>query len=373
MNAELRVLIVSPDFPPDSGGVQILMARLAEHLPDAVVRVVTFDAPGAPAFDREAGLDVRRVRRFGGTPKLRIAALAARALAEARNFDCDVVLVAHVAAFPVGALIRRLLDIPWVLYVHADEFRVWPRACAHAVRRADAVIAVSNHSAGLARSSGVAPERLHVILNGVDAAPAAPAESSAARRPTVLTVARMVDRYKGHDLMLRAIPLVAARVPDVRWVVVGDGPLRASCQTQAVALGIQEHVSFEGNVSDFDRDRWLDSADVFAMPARLPPGGLGGEGFGIVFLEAAAHGLPVVAGAEGGAVDAVDDGRTGVLVDPHDHLALADALTDLLTDQGRSLAMGQAGREWAARFSWPSRGAELAAVLRSVTATTATG
>ncbi len=114
-----------------------------------------------------------------------------------------------------------------------------------------------------------------------------------------------------------------------------------------------------GAVSEGERDAALDRAHVFAMPSRLPPGGVGGEGFGIVYLEAAAHGLPCVAGNVGGATDAVVDGETGLLVDPEDHRAVAGALVDLLLDPPRAGALGDAAATRARLFAWPVVGRRL--------------
>jgi phosphatidylinositol alpha-1,6-mannosyltransferase len=171
-------------------------------------------------------------------------------------------------------------------------------------------------------------------------------------RPTLLTVARLEDDYKGHDVVLEALTTVSERVPDVRWVVIGDGSLRPRLEQLAADYGVREHVCFLGDVSDEERDHWYRSAHVFVMPSRLPPDG-GGEGFGIVYLEAAAHGLPVVAGNVAGARDAVVHGETGLLVDPTDHLAVAAAVTRLLRDPVERVRLGERGAERAAEFTWP--------------------
>jgi phosphatidylinositol alpha-1,6-mannosyltransferase len=141
-------------------------------------------------------------------------------------------------------------------------------------------------------------------------------------------------------------------VPDARWVVVGEGSLRGELEAMAASLGVADCITFTGAVDDEARDEWLERADVFAMPSRLLPGGRGGEGFGIVYLEAGAHGLPCVAGNVGGSVDAVIDGESGLLVDPTDHVAVADAIADLLLDSGLRTRLGQGGRARAEQLSW---------------------
>jgi phosphatidylinositol alpha-1,6-mannosyltransferase len=171
-------------------------------------------------------------------------------------------------------------------------------------------------------------------------------------RPTIVTVARLEDRYKGHDVMLRALPAVRERVPDVRWVVIGEGTLRKELEALTLELGVEDCVDFLGAVSKDERDHWLRRARVFAMPSRLPRSG-GGEGFGIAYMEAAAHGLPVVAGSVGGALDAVEDGQTGLLVDPEDEESVADALVRVLADPELATRLGEAGAARALDFAWP--------------------
>jgi phosphatidylinositol alpha-1,6-mannosyltransferase len=185
-------------------------------------------------------------------------------------------------------------------------------------------------------------------------------------RPTIVTIARMEERYKGHDVLLRALPLVRARVPGIRWLAIGDGALKMRLQALATALDVDDCACFAGPVPDAERDRWLERGHVFAMPSRLPSGATGGEGFGIALLEAGARGLPVVAGNVAGALDAVVDGVTGVLVDPTDHVMVADAITGVLLDPGRAAALGRSGAEHAKRFAWPLVGAKLSTLLREV-------
>jgi phosphatidylinositol alpha-1,6-mannosyltransferase len=168
-----------------------------------------------------------------------------------------------------------------------------------------------------------------------------------------VTVAQLKYRYKGHDVVARALPIIAAAVPGVEWVIVGDGPLRPYLEALVRANGVADGVRFVGSVADVERDSWLRRADVMVMPSRIPAYGVGGEGFGIAYSEASARGVPVVAGDVGGARDAVADGITGLLVDPTDHLAVADAVTKLLGDAELRRRMGEAGRRRARELEWP--------------------
>lgn len=351
MGAEPRVLVLTPDFPPAAGGIQLLVGRLVQHSTRLRPRVLTVDAAGAGAFDDANGLDVRRVRRVGGQ-RLTMGRLNVSAVAQALGFRPAAVLSAHIVTAPAAAVIGRVLRVPVIQYLYAEELGARPALATFAVRRADAAIAVSRYTRELALAAGGDPGSVHIIPPGVDLPQEHHGDQRAAR-PTLLTVARLSERYKGHDVVLRALPLIRARVPDVEWVVIGDGPLRRRLQRAADEQGLQRAVRFIGTASDAERDRWLDLAHVFIMPSRVPAGGFAGEGFGIVYLEAGAHGLPVLAGNQGGALDAVRDGVTGALVDPTNHVALADAASDLLLDPDRARALGAAGARHARGFAWP--------------------
>ena len=324
-----RVLLLTPDFPPASGGIQLLLHRLATHL-NCPVRVVTLAERGGAGGDGPEA-SVHRVRSVPtGSHRLEVAALNYSAVVQAMRYRPDVVLNGHIVASPAAAAIARLLRVPYVQYVHAAELLLRRRLARMAVGGAAAVVAVSAYSAALAKAAGADAARVRIIPPGVDI-PGAPL----ARRdptPLVVTVARLSDLYKGHDVVLRAAPLVAAEVPGARWAIVGGGPLEGRYRAAAIAVGAADHVQFTGAVNTEERDRWLDRAHVFALPSRAGPSG--GEGFGIVYLEAALHGLPAVAGNVGGARDAVVGDATGLLVDPTDHVAVASAVTQLFATPG---------------------------------------
>lgn len=345
-----RLLLISPDFPPAKGGVQTLAHRLACGLSAFDLRVVALDEPGAREFDAAGALSIRRVRAPARPAAAGNALLNAACLREAVRFRPDIVLSVHMVLAPAAALSRRLLGARTVQYFHAKEIGHRPRLAAFAANRSDLPIAVSRYTAQLLADCGVQRERLTLLSPGVDL-PQDPSPLPAAS-PTFVTIARLQDRYKGHNVVMRAMRLVRERVPDARWVIVGDGPLRGELEQLAGDLGVADAVSFLGSVSDSERDSCLRRSKLLVMPSRLPDAGAG-EGFGIVYLEAGAFGKPVVAGNVAGAVDAVLDGRTGLLVDPTDPAAVAEAIVSLLLDADLARRLGEAGAEHATALAWP--------------------
>jgi phosphatidylinositol alpha-1,6-mannosyltransferase len=344
-----RVLVITPDYPPAKGGIQLLTERLVQNWHAVDSHVITTAAASPEYTETTAG--VSRVPRppFGGSISV-LATLNGAALLAAVRHRPDAVLSSHIIAGPAARSIRRMLGAPYVQYVHGQEIVAHPGLAAFAMRRAAEVVAVSTFTERLALDRGAPPNSLRRIPPGVDLPTATPRPR--ADRPTIVTVARLTERYKGHDVLIRALPIIRDIVPDVQWVVVGDGPERASYESEVRARGLDDSVNFTGIVDDRERDAWLDRGHVFAMPSRLSDDG-GGEGFGIVYLEAGAHGLPVIAGDVAGARDAVIDGETGRLVDPTDHRKVAEAAIELLTNHDLSRQMGSAGQRNARDFAWP--------------------
>jgi phosphatidylinositol alpha-1,6-mannosyltransferase len=170
--------------------------------------------------------------------------------------------------------------------------------------------------------------------------------------PVVVCVSRLVPR-KGQDVLVAGWHHVLARHPDARLLLVGGGPAEASLRRAVAARGLTDSVVLTGPIPPADLPEHYAAGDVFAMPCRTRRGGLDVEGLGMVFLEAAACGRPVVAGTSGGAPETVQEGVTGHVVDPRSPEAVAEALVGLLGDPARARAMGAAGRAWVEkRWSW---------------------
>jgi phosphatidylinositol alpha-1,6-mannosyltransferase len=182
-------------------------------------------------------------------------------------------------------------------------------------------------------------------------------------RPVVVCVSRLVPR-KGQDTLIRAWPQVLRAVPEAALLLVGGGPYRGDLDGLAAAAGVSGSVRFTGSVPWAQLPAYYDAGDVFAMPCRTRRRGLDVEGLGIVYLEASATGLPVLAGDSGGAPDAVLEGETGLVVPGRSIDAVAAALIELLTDPSRARAMGEKGRSWVEReWTWTRQAHRLGGLL----------
>jgi phosphatidylinositol alpha-1,6-mannosyltransferase len=214
---------------------------------------------------------------------------------------------------------------------------------------AECILAGSRYTGDLVKGLGARGDRILVTRYGTDPERFRPLDALPLRerlelgkRPVLLTIARLVPR-KGIDSVLEALAAVRRAVPDLVYVVAGDGPDRERLVELARRLGVDESVRFVGAVEDAELPLWYSLGDVFVMPSRSDPPDV--EGFGIVYLEAAACERPVVAARAGGVPDAVADGVSGLLVEPGDRDGLARALAELLSDPARRANLGRRARE----------------------------
>ncbi|GAA4141270.1 glycosyltransferase family 4 protein [Actinomadura keratinilytica] len=371
-----RTLVVTNDFPPRPGGIQAFVHNLALRRPAGSVVVYAPAWKGAAAFDAAQPFPVVRHPTSLMLPE---PSVLRRAGDIARAEGCDSVLFG--AAAPLGLLaapLRRYGVERFVGVTHGHEAGWASLPVARRVlRRIGDTVDVLTYLGEYTRSrmaralSPSAAARMSRLAPGVDEKvffPGAGGEQIRERygltgRPVVVCVSRLVPR-KGQDALIHALPRVRREVPDAALLLVGGGPYRPQLERLAASLGVADAVVFTGSVPWEELPAHYDAGDVFAMPCRTRRRGLDVEGLGIVYLEASATGLPVVAGDSGGAPDAVLDGETGVVVRGRSVPAVAAAVAGLLRDPGRAREMGQRGRAWVeAEWRWDVQAARLDALL----------
>lgn len=347
------------DFPPRPGGIQAYLHALAVRLPELVVYAPSWESSSGshPEFDAAQPFEVVR---HPGTLMLPTPDVVRRASDILRGARCDAVWFG--AAAPLALMTSRLraAGASRVLastHGHEVGWSMLPGA-RQALRRigsdADVVTFVSRYTRSRFAAAFGPMAALEHLPSGVDTSVFAPSAAARAEmraryglgdRPVVVCVSRLVPR-KGQDVLVRALPEIRRQVPGAALLLVGGGPYRGALERLAASVGVSEHVVLTGSVPWEELPAHYNAGDVFAMPCRTRGRGLDVEGLGIVYLEASATGLPVVAGRSGGAPETVRDGVTGRVVDGREVAEVANAVAALLADPGTAAKMGAAGREW---------------------------
>jgi phosphatidylinositol alpha-1,6-mannosyltransferase len=359
-------LLVTNDFPPKIGGIQTYLYELWRRLPPGHATVLTTPYEGAAAWDAGQPFRIERTPERFLLPK---PSLAKRIDALALEIDASVVFLDPM--LPLGLVGPRLRAAPYVVVAHGAEVTVYgsvPGTGAlgrRVLRGAAGIVAAGEYPTNAA--ARVAGRELATLQlpPGVDPQRFRPLDDAARRvtrvrfgldpdAPLVLGVSRLVPR-KGFDVLIDAV----ADLDGVELAIAGSGRDHNRLTKLATRLGSRAHLL--GRVADHDLPSLYASADAFAMVCRDRWGGLEAEGFGIVFLEAAACGVPAVAGRSGGAHEAVVDGETGYVVEPRDVAAVRASLERLLGDDARRARMGAAARERVERdFAYDALAARLA-------------
>jgi len=380
-----RYLVITELFLPTKGGTAVWFDEVYRRLGGEDIHIVTADVPGATDHDAAQPnivhrLSLRRHRWLRPESLGMYAKFLAVSLALGLRHRFDAVHAGRVLPEGlVGWLVGRLIGRPLVIYSHGEELTTWRqamkmRAMVWTYRHADLVIANSEFTRDELVKVGVAPGKIQLVYPGVDVdrfRPGLPCDDLKASlgvvagEKLIVSVGRL-SRRKGFDQVIRSLPLLLQRGVAVRYALIGIGEDREYLQALAGELRVSDRVHFLGHVAPDDLPRWYNAADVAAMPNREIHGDT--EGFGMVFLEAAACARPTVAGLAGGTGAAVIDGVTGLRVDGASTEAVADALGRLLADPVLASELGGRGHARALRdFSWQrvaERTRQLHATLR---------
>lgn len=379
---DVRCLMIANTFAPIHGGSAVVYENLCRHMPPGSIRVLTASAahhsneevPNWREHDARQPFPVERLRlmrpRKLPPPANKLVSLwrlaaqdvpvyvrmLAKAASIVRRHRINVVCVGElVTGSWLGIALKKMFGTKLIIYVHGEEITTETGGHLGAQRKqflhaADKVVSVSSFTCdAMARQMDLPPDAMELIQNGVDIdrfVPGAPdpaliARHNLAGKQIVVTVGRLVAR-KGIDMTVRAMKQVVARRPNLHYLIVGDGEMRAEIEQLIDAEGLRPWITMVGKVSDDDLLRYLQMCDLFVMPNRTLPDG-DTEGFGLVFREANACGKPVVGGRAGGAVEAVVDGVSGLLVDGYKPDEIADAIEAILGDPALAERLSRGG------------------------------
>ena len=349
----VKHLLVTNDFPPKIGGIQNLLYEWWRRLPSESFAVLTSPYSGSEQFDAAQSFEIRRTRE----PVLLPHPLMVRKINKmAKQVGAELVVLDP--ALPLG-LIGPNLNLPYAVVLHGAEIvvpgrlPVVSRLLSRVLNNAELIIASGSYPAAEASRVCRSSKRIDVITPGVDIQRFKVLSSEqriearkqfgvAEDAELIVGISRLVPR-KGFDVLIRAVARLAIEFPKLRLIVGGDGRDRA--RLERIARELMSPTTFLGRVSDDDLPKLYGCADINAMLCRSRWMGLEQEGFGIVFAEAAACGVPQIAGRSGGASDAVDHDITGLIVeDPTRVDDVVSSLRRLLVDKSQLLKMGQASR-----------------------------
>jgi phosphatidylinositol alpha-1,6-mannosyltransferase len=355
------VLFVTNDFGPRAGGIETFVIGLIERRPFGQTIVYTSEQTGSEEYDKawksEFGVTVVRDRAKILLPTPRVAGNLARIIKES-----NIQVAAFGAAAPLGLLsasMKRAGIRKTVALTHGHEVwwaKVFPfnLALRKIGSSMDSLTYLGEFtkraiSQSLSKTSA---QKMVKIAPGIDVDHFSPQNSTQLRKElklenkrVIVSVGRLVHR-KGQDHLIQSLPEILKSVPDAHLLMVGQGPYLSHLKKLVSRHNLADHVSFIGRIQYAQLPQYICAGDIFAMPSRSRFFGLEVEGLGIVYLEASACGLPVIAGSSGGAPDAVLNGVTGFVVDGQNNQEIAAAAIRLLSDMDEAKKMGAAGREW---------------------------
>ena len=335
-----KIHIWIPDYQSAKGGIQVfssfLVRAIADCFPDGQITVLSKNDRSFPILPTHKS-PIRFDCTGWSAPSFRTTAYTSQLIKYGLRDRPDLIFCGHVNFSPVARWLKRIAGIPFIAIGHGlDVWNVRREGVRRAVPAADRALAVSHFTAdSMTKAFGMHRDQIGLLPNTFDSETFVPGLKPhyllkrfmlSLEQPVILTVARLAgeDRFKGYDQVLRALPAVRHAVPQVRYILGGKGPDKPRLEELVRDLRLEDVVTFAGYIPDHELCGFYNLCDVFAMPSKA-------EGFGIVFLEALACGKPVIAGNKDGSVDAVMNGKLGVLVDPDNVAEITDALMLVLT------------------------------------------
>lgn len=371
-------VFVAIDFPPEKGGIHDYAYGLISQIPSEEVTVLTNkikDKVESNQFDRKADFEIIRKRIYWNSNKVllilsQVILILQLIILKWRRKTSEI---HFVNVFPVGVagpFMKAFFGMKYFPYVHGLDVmgmvnsRLFPLLMM-ILKRSDKVIANSQYTKSKLIELGIHEHQIVIIPPGLNVSKLSGAAESVEDirdkydlhgKKVMITVSRLVER-KGHDVTLKAIRQVIKHIPNLKYLICGDGPYRGELERLVIKYGLDSIVVFTGGITDQELHQLYECSDIFIMPSRDIKEKGDVEGFGIVFLEANYYRLPVIAGNSGGIPDAVKDQVTGYLVDPLNEKEIADRIQELLMDEGLAKTMGDNGYEWVVNHClWSHRG-----------------
>jgi phosphatidylinositol alpha-1,6-mannosyltransferase len=361
-NVYKNILVITNDFGPRTGGIETFVMGLLERIVDHKVVVFTSQQGDTSEYDQQwfkkFGVQVIRDRSKILLPSLRVAKRA-KEIAQMHNIE----VVVFGAAAPLALMAPKLRKAgvkKIIALTHGHEVwwaRIFPfnLAMKRIGNSVDHLTYLGEFTRqAISRSlSQKSIDSMVKIAPGIDTFHFSPQADATQRRTElgleskkiIISVGRLVHR-KGQDKLIQAFPTIVREIPSAHLLIVGEGPYRAHLEKLVEKLSLKANVTFVGRIFYNDLPSYLSASDVFVMPSRSRFFGLEVEGLGIVYLEASACAIPVVAGVSGGAPDAVQEGITGLCVDGTNIGQIAEAVIHICSDSKRATKMGLAGRNW---------------------------
>lgn len=360
-------VFVAIDFPPEKGGIHDYAYGLISQIPSEEVTVLTNkikDTVESNQFDRKADFEIIRKRIYWNSNKVllilsQVILILQLIILKWRRKTSEI---HFVNVFPVGVagpFMKAFFGVKYFPYVHGLDVmgmvnsRLFPLLMM-ILKRSDKVIANSQYTKSKLIELGIHEHQIVIIPPGLNVSKLSGADQSVEDvrakydlhgKKVMITVSRLVER-KGHDVTLKAIRQVMKHIPNLKYLICGDGPYRGELERLVIKYGLDSIVVFTGGITDQELHQLYECSDIFIMPSRDIKEKGDVEGFGIVFLEANYYRLPVIAGNSGGIPDAVKDQVTGYLVDPMDDIEIANRIEELVLNEKLAEEMGNNGHDW---------------------------
>lgn len=358
----MRLLMITQDFPPETGGIQtysmshaINLARYCDWF-----GVVCPDKPNTDQTDKDLQFDIKRLKARND---LLIFSLLRNLTSILRKHPAEATFHSQwqTAAAGIRAREKGLIEKVFVA-AHIRELlfnpfesipvfnRLFEKYRDSVLQKVDHFYPVSDYTAGILKQMGVDESKITVMINGTDPDQFYPIDSTPFKKKLgltknkiILTITRLVER-KGIDTVIAALPNVIRQIPDVHYLIVGEGEDGKRLRKLVEYHQLEEQVTFTGKIPYEELNEYYNAADLFVMPSKTQIPDV--EGFGIVFLEANACGLPVIGSDSGGIPSAIRNGVTGYIIPEANHVKLAEKIIELLNNPEKSHIIGRQGRKW---------------------------